>query len=96
MNILYKFILIYLFSISICRSELSINQHNIFNKLPEGSWVVAILSLSDDSVAAYGIIEIDIMNEKYLKYFDSDQDCWRVVYPYEYEIAEIFIEGEKS
>jgi hypothetical protein len=96
MNILYKFILIYLFSISICRSELSINQQNTFNKLPEGSWVIVILSLPKDSFVAYGTIEKDIMDENYFKYFDSEKNCWIIVYCYEREVAELFIAGEMS
>ena len=77
-----------------CYGTLPENQSDIFNKLPEDSVVVITLSLENRVEILFGTIEKDMLGDNYLKCFDFEEDCWRLIYSYEKEIVEYYVVGE--
>jgi hypothetical protein len=66
-----------------------------FKKLPEGSQVlIVVYSIEFDTTKVlYGEIKKDILDNNYIKCFDFDRDCWRLIYPNEKELIEYFVQG---
>lgn len=94
-----KKLIVFLFIVLFCYSSFATMPSKEiikFKKLPEGSKVLMVIFSveNDNSKVLYGQIQKDIMDNNYLKCFDVEKDCWRLIYPNEKEAIEYFMVGE--